>query len=179
MPFRDQVSERFRDTLEHYLDRIHYSKPKHPRILNVGCGWCSEAEVLVDFFGGTMVEKDINEVVIASLRKKYKKNGRYEFIHGDARRLSDLIEEKADIVVARHPDVRNDDWEKMFKESYGLTRKGGIVIVTCYFPGEPKVAKDNLTKAKYKVRVCEENNFPATGGPFQVFSDKYVVIGQK
>ncbi len=178
--FRDQVNKRFQDTLEHYLGRIDYSKPKNPKILNIGCGWCPEAEMLIDYFEGSMKGIDINEAVITSLKKKYKKEKRYEFICGDARKLRNLIGEKEmDIVIARHPDVRNDNWGKMFKEGYRVTKKGGIVIATCYFPGEPDVAKDDLTNAKYKVNICEENIFPLVAGPFPSFSDKYIIIGQK
>ena len=170
------IEGRYLHTLEHYVSK---KQDKNQRIINLGCGPCYEAETLVDLFNGSLIGLDIDKNSINALRRKFKGRDDYKFIKGDAKDLRILVEGNFGIVVARHPDVNNDDWEKIFREGYKFTRRGGTVIVTCYLPKEPEIAKKNMEHAGYNIKVCEENVLPLIKAPLPIWSDSYVIIGKK
>src|SRR3989344_5263664 len=173
----------FRRMLETYVPQTGYSTPEHPRILNLGCGKCYEAFVLSGYFGGKpdgydsedviLVGVDIDAKNIERAKQEYTKpdfseritkwveQPNYRFIHGDARRLREFVDDEFDVVVARHPNVAEipDIWYTIFRESNGLMRPEGLFLATSFSDIEHQTLEEQVQKAGYKITLSTPNAY--------------------
>jgi len=184
----------FRETLEDYVPRTGFSTSGDLRILDVGCGFCLEADVLTSFFGEyfqlsdsqiSFIGLDSNKEKINRDKEVYQSDG-YRFVCGDARKLDDVVEGKFDVVVIRHPNIFGNEksWKKIFKKSYKVMDPGGLLVSTCLSPMEWERVETCTTQAGYKIQVNEENvhgvyfsESKFLGGRFS--HDGYVIMAVK
>lgn len=170
----EEINKRFRKTLEFYLRKISYQIPKSPEIISVGCGYCSEQKVLSELFKGRFLGIDIDQECISHLKTVYE-DDRLKVLCGDARELSLLVEQKADVIITRHPNIHQDDWKEIYKECHKITKPEGILITTFYLESEMGLAERYIKNAGYKVRACEENKVIRNKDSF-LKSDEFVIV---
>ena len=193
----------FRRMLETYVPQTSYSVPQNPKILNLGCGICYEAFVLSSYFGNQpdgfsskdvlVVGIDIDEKEIERAKDHYKSPDfsekitkwveppNYKFIHGDARRLRELVDDEFDVVVARHPNVAEiqDDWYKIFKESYEIMKPEGFLIATSFSDIEHGMLEELIKKVGYKIALSSSNLHAIPTDHKDVSIDRKVLLARK
>ena len=160
-------SEKFKVMLEHYLPKFGFKDLKKLSVLNVACGRCNEAEVLIELFGKVQgIDNNAKKI------KRIKKNN---FKVGDAINLSKVFDEKFDLVIVRHPNIFGEDWKRIYRECYKVTLRNKVLISTFYTKKEYLRGKLLIKNAGYKVEVAKENQFYVKLLGF----DKYVLICRK
>ena len=193
----------FRKMLETYMPQVGYSAPERPRILNLGCGKCYEAFVLSGYFGGKpdgfdsenvlLVGVDIDAKEIAGAKHEYARHDfservtkwveqpNYRFIHGDARRLRELVDGEFDVVVARHPNVAEipDTWYTIFRESNDLMRPAGLFLATSFSDIEHRMLEERVQKAGYKIALSTPNAYAIPTSHKEVSIDRKLLLARK
>lgn len=190
----------FRRMLETYVPQVGYSAPDSPRILNLGCGICHEAFVLSGYFGGKpygyesqdafVVGIDVDKRAIERDRERHKTDDfstckfvekpNYQFIHGDARRLRELVNGEFDVVVTRHPEILHNTevWRQIYGEVSQVHKTGGLLLASFYMATELSRMKDFISD--YNIKIATRNPF---GRPLSesspVISDQFVLMAIK
>jgi ubiquinone/menaquinone biosynthesis C-methylase UbiE len=167
----------FARTLCTYLKPIF--KAESPNILNVGCGKCPEAEIVLDSLGGRMTGIDIKEADIEMLRARYKNNHQLRFISADASNLREKVSHAFDIVLARHPEP-DTNWHHIFSECYKTTKEEGILLATCYNLPDFVFTKRNVIKSGYRILHSSENSeVEYLSTALKVATDGHVIVASK
>ena len=120
-------SRQFKTMLKHYLNKLYFKDLDKLSVLDVACGRCNEAEVLLGLFD-KVKGIDNNPEKIKRIIERGLKEGQFEV--SDARKLSRAIDKLFDIVIVRHPNAFGDEWKKTYKKCYKVTRNKGILIST-------------------------------------------------
>ena len=116
--------------LEYYTRDI-YQPPENPRVLAVGCEHSADMKVLIEFFGGVITGINIEREYIDRINEDYA-DTEHTFVHGDARKLREIVEPGFDVVVVRNNSPHSEGQRKMFRECYLATKEGGIIVTTCH-----------------------------------------------
>jgi len=132
------------------LSLYHSEFPEKPRILDVGCGWGEGENAIVDFFNGTLVGIDIDEMDIAMTRKK-NQGDNLEFFVGDASNIKEIAPGPYDIVIARNmPPGPN------FAHALNQCRKessdSAVLFATFYTESDFELGKMSLSDAGFTIK---------------------------
>lgn len=137
-------------------------KARDLRILNLACGRCDEAEVLIDvgreLAGGSadveMVGADIRIREIRQARDRYA-HLPAEFLIEDASQLSrnKALGEDFGVVFLRHQNFWHGQelWKKIFDQGIAKLRPDGKLVITSYFDVEHRLALEALGKMGLEV----------------------------
>jgi ubiquinone/menaquinone biosynthesis C-methylase UbiE len=177
----DTENMQFRRTLEHYLEGLGHEEKESPVVLDVACGKCMEAEVLIDIFGDSLIGIDSDQESIDNVTKRVGPNAGH-FILGDVKHLQGLLDQDVDIVIARHPSIYGEKWKRIYKQCYRVTKPGGLLISTFYSNGDHSGAEPLVKRAGYKVIFSEENPFGIryTDTPsISTGADRFIIVGSK
>ncbi len=127
-------------------------------ILNVACGACDEARTLSDFFARLksgdsgppastlLVGTDVRDRELDQARGLFRPSpaGDFEFIHGDASKLSQHKElpKDFDVVFFRHQNLYHGRqlWKRIFEQGLAKLSEDGLLIITSYFDREHELA---------------------------------------
>jgi|APSaa5957512622_1039677.scaffolds.fasta_scaffold78600_3 ubiquinone/menaquinone biosynthesis C-methylase UbiE len=162
---------RFKLMLEYFLNKIGLKDLKKLSVLDVACGRCNEAEVLIELFGKVR-GIDNNPKKIKRIKGK-NLNARFGVI--DASNLSNISDHKFNFVLVRHPNIFGDKWKKIYEECFRVTKEKGILISTFYHEEEYLLGKKLIKNASYDIKFAKENKFYLKSFGF----DKYVIIAKK
>ena len=190
---KELVLRAFEDMLTYYVPLTEFKIPEDVRILNLGCGVCREAEVLKDYFGNNGnfkmigIDRWLNQIISAKERwineNEFFKNTvdsiPYEFIHGDATELTDLVQGEFDIIISRHPNIRQFpyNWSNIYTEAYSVTKPGGLFIATEYSVDEFMILKTAVERVGYITLVSGRNKFVLKKQKY--FSDRQIIFAIK
>jgi len=168
----------FRKTIEHYLAKVSYEVPPYSDILDVGCGKCSEAEILLDMFEGRLTGIDLKEEDVKEARDRLNNPFNFRFYVGDAKYLNEVVH-GIDILIARHPNP-GSTWKEIFKKSYDLMNEGGVMIATSWSYTDHLLTRANLLSADCYLEVSEVSPFvelpPNLGSNIFVGEDAFVNV---
>jgi precorrin-6B methylase 2 len=152
-------------------------------VLDVACGWCDEAPVLIDRLG-TLSDEAVPVTVtgieyegerIAQARTTHAALGeRCVLIAGDASRLGDYpqIPAEADLVVIRRQQVTDgaQPWERILEQAVDRLRPGGAALITSISFYSHQLALGELAMlglevvANQHTRHAEEGHTMTAGG---------------
>ena len=165
-------SEKFKVMLKYYLGKLGLKDLKKISVLDVACGRCNEAEVLLELFGKV---KGIDSNSKKIKRVKRKGLRKFGFKVGDASNLSNIFNEEFNLVLVRHSNIFGNDWTKIYRECERVTKKEGFLISTFYTKKEYLKGKSLIERAGYEVEFLGENKFYLNKFGF----DRYFVVGRK
>jgi len=162
-----KYNERFKVMLKYYLNKLGLKDLKNVSVLDVACGRCNEAEVLLELFGKVRgVDSNSNKI------KRIKKKG---FRVGDARDLRSIFKEKFDLLIVRHPNIFGDELKKIYRECFKVSCEGGVLISSFYSEREFLLGKSLIKGAGYEIKFLGQNKFYLNRFGF----DRYFVVGGK
>lgn len=164
-------SEKFREMIKYYLGKLGFKNLKKLFVLDVACGRCNEAEVLLELFG-RVKGIDSNPKKIERVQERGLKA---KFEMGDARNLSKSFGEKVSVVIVRHPNIFGDDWKNIYGRCWKVTKNDSVLVSTFYSKKEFLRGKELIRGAGYRVRFSGENKFYINSLGF----DRYVIVGRK
>lgn len=166
----------------------HLQKKKRGRdmrILNLACGQCDEAEMLVNFAktqsGGdaTLIGADIRIREILQARERHA-NLPAEFLLEDATKLGahKQLGENFDMVLLRHQNFWHGPelWKKIFGQGLEKTGDNGLLVITSYFDKEHQLALDALQKLGAELIVTKMNDEARKLIMPGKFVDKHVAV---
>ncbi len=130
-----EFTDAFRKVL---VDRIDV--PLGGTVLDLGCGTGLNQPLLSERLGttGSIVAIDASSQMLAQARARAERLGyadRVTFIHGDIRRVDELVKRTLDVVIATLIFSVVPDWRDVFRRSYALLKPGGSYgIMDNYWP---------------------------------------------
>lgn len=153
--FAFKLRNQFGPMLGYYLAQIKHQIPIKPKILDVACGYCLEFESLSTFFGEDITGIDLDEKAIENVKKRI--DTRAKFFIGDARNLTQLVNQDFDIVIARQPHIDQDDWKTIYEQCYKVTKPAGLLFSTYTSIAEHQTAEKLIRQTGYEISLSGEN----------------------
>lgn len=159
----------FVPTLDQYVPKDYFSGAV-PSVLSLACGLDTEAAAIHRHFSpdgdqaGVHVGIDIDDKNIKDAKKLCGKNPAYTFLQGDLdsgliREELGQIQPEFDMVIARHFPVlpAGDLWQRTLMNYRAFISKGGLVLMTLYYPEEFEIVKNAGFPEGYNIEVAERN----------------------
>jgi trans-aconitate methyltransferase len=107
-----------------------------PRLLDVGCGDCLAAEVLLQALPGWVITGvDLDGAALDRARKRLPS---LLLVEADAATLPGLLHTRFGLILVRHPDLfaRRASWNRILPMLPELLAPGGWLVITLYAPDE-------------------------------------------
>lgn len=156
--------------------RANFTSPKSTpvQILDIACGVCREAELLIKFFGNGSPESDGQDVnligvdidqskIDAAIKFNSSNNFKNQtsFICRDATKLDEYpeIPDQVDLIMIRAQQISNSRqiWTEIFGQAIKKLTTNGIMIVTSYSNEEHQMLKDATKDLPFQIVIDETN----------------------
>jgi SAM-dependent methyltransferase len=170
------------------------SSPKQLQILNLACGECKEAPVLLETVGSVlragalekpsirMVGADIRdrEIAIAAERHTGRAEAQCEFFVADASKLDQHAElgEGFDLTFLRHQNFWHHRklWHRIFAQGLAKLGPQGHLVITSYFDEEHALALEAIQKVGGELLHTERNLESLDAGYAGKTVDRHIAV---
>jgi hypothetical protein len=165
------------------------------KILGLGCGDVTESAAYEEHFEGryTYHGVDIDPDYAPFLKEHYAGDRRFSFQRADARDPAQVAGEKYDLVVLRHPEMKEvETWRSIMATALDKICETGSVVMTFYTFVECQCAISQLKKLGVKQEeVCllepkKDTTVPASltqprlsGKGIDPYFDQYILVVKK
>lgn len=183
-----QMIDSFDKTLQHYVPLSGYKAPVDVKVLDIGCGMCTESGIVARYFENrgrscefVGIDTDIDPRIVYDFVDRSGRKS-YEFVSGDARNMRYLMgEKKFDVVIARNPNLlkrRGEDWRDVLEEAKYMVSEDNLFISTLLMEEDWGMSGKLLDEVEYKVLIGERNKHAIRVPGNDEFYDGWVVLAK-
>jgi len=165
--------QRFWSLLSDIKRQVNFAIPEERKIqiLDIACGECKEAKLLIKFFGNeyaksddgnaSLIGVDIDQKRINRAIELNSDNQNAVFLCKDATKLDEYpeISVQADIIMIRSQQISASKriWTEIFSQAIKKLTDNGIMIVTSVSDGEHQMLKDAIKNLPFQILLDETN----------------------